>query len=61
MKEKIDELMREIEAFTADKAEDVEQFRIKYLSRKGRYHRCSMRLNRWLPKNEKYWGRQSIR
>jgi len=35
MKEKIDELMREIEAFTADKAEDVEQFRIKYLSRKG--------------------------
>jgi phenylalanyl-tRNA synthetase alpha chain len=35
MKDKIDLLMQEVEAFTAEKAEDVEQFRIKYLSKKG--------------------------
>lgn len=36
MKNKIDELMNEIESFTADTKERVEEFRIKILSKKGK-------------------------
>jgi phenylalanyl-tRNA synthetase alpha chain len=35
MKEKIDQLLQEIQAFTTDNTEKLEQFRIHYLSRKG--------------------------
>ncbi len=35
MKEKIDQLLQEIEAFNTENAEQLEQFRIHYLSRKG--------------------------
>lgn len=35
MKEKTEQLLQEIEAFTADSPEQLEVFRIKYLSRKG--------------------------
>ena len=33
--EKIEELLKEVSALTAKNAEDVEQLRIKYLSKKG--------------------------
>jgi phenylalanyl-tRNA synthetase alpha chain len=36
MKERIDELLKEIEAFTANTKEQVEEFRIKILSKKGK-------------------------
>jgi phenylalanyl-tRNA synthetase alpha chain len=36
MKNKIDELLNEIEAFTANSKENVEEFRIKILSKKGK-------------------------
>ncbi len=35
MKDKIDELLSEIENFSADTKERVEEFRIKILSKKG--------------------------
>lgn len=35
MKEKIDQLLQEIQAFNTDNAEQLEQFRIHFLSRKG--------------------------
>lgn len=35
MKEKIDQLLQEIETFTTDSPEQLEVYRIKYLSRKG--------------------------
>ena len=35
MKEKIDQLLAEVKAFQADSKETLEQFRIKYLSKKG--------------------------
>lgn len=35
MKEKIDTLLQEIETFKAGSADELEQFRLKYLSRKG--------------------------
>lgn len=35
MKEKIDQLLTEVKAFKADSKEALEQFRIKYLSKKG--------------------------
>ena len=33
--EKIEELLREVDSLTAQNAEEVEQLRIKYLSKKG--------------------------
>ena len=36
MREKIKEIKTEIEAFSAKSAEELEQFRIKYLSKKGK-------------------------
>lgn len=33
--EKIDELLKEVSTLTAQNAEEVEQLRIKYLSKKG--------------------------
>ena len=33
--EKIEELLKEVDALTAQNAEEVEQLRIKYLSKKG--------------------------
>ena len=33
--EKIEELLKEVSALTAQNAEDVEQLRLKYLSKKG--------------------------
>lgn len=36
MREKIKEIKKEIEAFSAKSAEELEQFRIKYLSKKGK-------------------------
>ena len=33
--EKIEELLKEVNALTAQNAEEVEQLRIKYLSKKG--------------------------
>jgi phenylalanyl-tRNA synthetase alpha chain len=36
MKEKVEEILKEIEEFTADTKEKVEEYRIKWLSRKGR-------------------------
>jgi phenylalanyl-tRNA synthetase alpha chain len=36
MKEKVEEILKEIEAFTADSKEKVEEYRIKWLSRKGK-------------------------
>jgi len=35
MKEKIENLLNEIAAFTTDKKEELEQYRLKYLSKKG--------------------------
>jgi phenylalanyl-tRNA synthetase alpha chain len=35
MKEKIQELLNEVALFSADKKEDLEQYRLKYLSKKG--------------------------
>jgi len=35
MKEKIEHLLNEIAAFTTDKKEELEQYRLKYLSKKG--------------------------
>ncbi|MEW6469337.1 MAG: phenylalanine--tRNA ligase subunit alpha [Bacteroidota bacterium] len=36
MKEKVEEILREIEAFTATTREQVEEYRVKWLSRKGK-------------------------
>ena len=36
MKNKLDELLNEIETFTANSKENVEEFRIKILSKKGK-------------------------
>lgn len=35
MKEKIEKLLHEVESFAAESLDEIEQFRIKYLSRKG--------------------------
>lgn len=52
MQDKIDQLLREIEAFSSNVPEEVEQFRIRFLGKKGVVRDLSQTLKE-LPNNEK--------
>lgn len=51
--EKIEELLKEVNALTAQNAEEVEQLRIKYLSKKGEINALISRLPQCARRPEK--------
>lgn len=57
MKEKVDAILKEIEGFSAEDPQEVEQFRLKYISRKGVIAELFQEFKEASPELKKEFGR----